>query len=58
MSVSSHFRSFLEPAITAWLAWREALGRGTRTETCVLADLDRFLAEREAASLTAEGFDA
>ena len=58
MSASSPFRSFLEPAISAWLALREALGRGTRTETCVLADLDRFLAAREAASLSAEGFDA
>ena len=58
MSASARFQSFLQPVITAWLALRLALGRGTRTETFALADLDRFLAEREAASLTAEGFDA
>ena len=57
MSVGTDFQSCLAPAVTAWLALRRALGRGTRTETCVLADIDRFLAEREAPSLSATGFD-
>lgn len=58
MTAGRDFRSCLEPAIAGWLDLRRALGRGIRTETFALADLDRFLAERDAPSLTAEGFAA
>lgn len=58
MTAGRDFQSCLEPAIASWLDLRRALERGTRTETFVLADLDRFLTERDAPSLTAEGFAA
>ena len=58
MSARAPFRSFLRSVIIAWLALREALGRGTRTETYALADLDRFLVQQGAVSLTAASFDA
>lgn len=52
------FRSVLASAITAFLDLKRALGFQYVRETAVLANLDRFLAARRAAALTADHFAA
>lgn len=58
MNPRPSFQSPLGPGIAAYLDLMQALGREFRTETAVLADLDRFLFERRASTLDSSGFAA
>ena len=58
MNPRPSFQPPLGPGIAAYLDLMQALGREFRTETAVLADLDRFLFERRASTLDSSGFAA
>ncbi|MFN8544478.1 MAG: tyrosine-type recombinase/integrase [Candidatus Binatia bacterium] len=57
MSAVHTFTSYLGPDIAAYIALKQALGRGFARETAILADLDAFLAG-QSCDLGAESFAA